>query len=144
MSSEKTIDPFAVLILVLSILGIVLLAPFEFAAFYLGAGNYRYSCLTCEYATPVDLAAQILIIVLLIIQIIISLNELLPNRFIEKDLDKIGMILAGLTFLFAIIGIASFGAAYSAYDWWPELGFYSSIVAGILNVLLFFLKDRNK
>ena len=144
MSSEKTIDPFAVLILVLSILGIVLLAPFEFAAFYLGAGNYRYSCLTCEYATPVDLAAQIFIIVLLIIQIIISLNELLPNRFIEKDLDKIGMVLAGLTFLFAIIGIASFGAAYSAYDWWPELGFYSSIVAGILNVLLFFLKDRNK
>lgn len=144
MSSEKTINPFAVFILILSILGIVLLAPFDFAGFYLGANSYRWSCLTCEYATPVDLAAQILIIILLVIQIIISLNEVLPNRFIEKELDKIGMVLAGLTFLFAIIGIASFGAAYSEYEWWPELGFYSSVVAGVLNALLFFLKDRNK
>ncbi|MHA1931462.1 MAG: hypothetical protein ACW96X_02925, partial [Promethearchaeota archaeon] len=72
MSAERKIDPFAVMILILSILGIVLLAPFDFAAFYLGAGNYRYSCLTCGYATALDLAAQILIIILLIIQIVIS------------------------------------------------------------------------
>ena len=144
MSSERKIDPFAIMILILSILGIVLLAPFEFAAFDLGGGYIRFSCLTCEYATAGDLVAQIFIIILLIIQIVIALNELLPNRFIDKDLDKIGIGLAGLTFLFAIIGIASFGIAYSSYEWWPELGAYASIVVGILNGLLFFLKDRNK
>ena len=117
MSAERKIDPFAVMILILSILGIILLAPFDFAAFDLGGGNIRYSCLTCEYATPVDLASQIFIIILLIIQIVVALNELLPNRFIDKDLDKIGIGLAGLTFLFAIIGIASFGIAYSSYEW---------------------------
>ena len=51
MSTESKIDPFAALILVLSIIGIILIAPFDFAAFYLGGGNYRYSCLSCEYAT---------------------------------------------------------------------------------------------
>jgi hypothetical protein len=144
MSTERKIDPFAVMILILSILGIVLLAPFDFAALYLGGGNYRYSCLTCGYATPGDLTAQIFIIILFVVQIVIALNELLPNRFIEKDLDKIGMGLSALTFLFAIIGIASFGIAYSNLEWWPELGFYSSIIGGILNAVLFFLKDRNK
>ena len=144
MSAERKIDPFAVMILILSILGIVLLAPFDFAAFDLGGGYIRFSCLTCEYATTGDLIAQIFIIILLIIQIVIALNELLPNRFIDKDLDKIGIGLAGITFLFAIIGIGSFGAAYANYDWWLELGAYSSLVAGILNAILFFLKDRNK
>ena len=144
MSEERKIDPFAVMIFVLSILGIVLLAPFDFAAFYLGGGNYRYSCLTCEYATAVDLVSQIFIIILLVIQIIVALNSLLPKSFIGKDLDKIGIVLAGLTFLFAVIGIGAFGAEYSNFEWWPELGFYSSVVAGLLNAILFFLKDRNK
>ena len=145
MSSENKIDPFAVLILVLSIIGIILIAPFDFAAFYhTDAAENRWSCLTCEYATAGDLAAMIFMILLLIIQAIVALNDLLPNRFINMDLDKYGMILAGLTMLFAIIGIASFGAAYSEYDWWPEIGFYGGIVAGLLNTILFFLKYRNK
>ncbi|MFX1454995.1 MAG: hypothetical protein ACFFDB_06430 [Promethearchaeota archaeon] len=144
MSTERKIDPFSVMILVIGILGIVLLAPFDFAAFYLGAGNYRYSCLSCEYATGVDLTAQIIILILFIVQIVIALNELLPNKFIDKDLGKFGMGLAVLTFLFAIIGIASFGITYSNYEWWPELGFYSSLIGGILNTVLFFLQDRNK
>jgi hypothetical protein len=54
------------------------------------------------------------------------------------------MILGALTMLFAIIGIASFGAEYSEYEWWPEIGFYGGIVSGLLNTILFFLKYRNK
>jgi len=143
MSSERKVDPFAALILVISIIGIILMAAFEFAAFYLGAGNYRYSCLDCGYATPADLAAQIFVLILLLIQIIIALNDLLPKRFLEKDLDKIGMILAVLTIVFVIIGLGAFGIAYSEYEWWPETGFYGGIIAGVLNTVLFFLKDRN-
>ncbi|GAG95309.1 unnamed protein product, partial [marine sediment metagenome] len=55
-----------------------------------------------------------------------------------------GILLAGLTILLAIIGIASFGITYEAYTWWPETGFYGGIIAGILNSILFFLKYKNK
>ena len=144
MSDERKIDPFAVLILVLSIIGIILLATQYFASFYLGGGNYRHSCLDCGYATPADLAAQIFVLILLIIQIVIALNDLLPKRFLEKDLDKIGMILAVLTIVFVIIGLGAFGIEYSEYEWWPETGFYGGIIAGLINAVLFFLKDRNK
>lgn len=147
MSSEKKIDPFAVIILVLSIIGIILVATQDFAGFYLGGGYYRYSCLDCEYATGVDLAAQIIILILLIVQIVIALNDLLPNRFIEKNLDLIGLILGGLTILFTMIGLGAFGIVYGFFgdhDWWPETGFYGAIIAGILNTILFFLKFKNR
>jgi len=143
MSSERKIDPFAALILVISIIGIILLATQYFASFWSGV-YYYHSCLDCEYATPGDLTSQILILVFLIIQIIISLNDLLPKRFIQKDLAVYGMGLAGFTILFAIIGIGVFGAAYDAYNWWPETGFYASIIAGIINTTMFYLKFRNK
>ena len=144
MSSERNIDTFAALILVISIVGIILLSAFAFAGFYLGGGNYRYSCFDCEYAGPIDLTAQIFILILLIVQIIIALNDLIPKRFIKQDLTKIGLILAGLTIVWVIIGIAGFGATYSEYEWWPETGFYGSIIAGLLNTVLFFLKFKNK
>lgn len=144
MSSERKVDPFAALILVISIIGIILMVAFEFAAIYIGGGEYRYSCLDCEYATPADLAAQIFVLILLLIQIVIALNDLLPKRFLEKDLDKIGMILAVLTIIFISIGLGAFGIAYSENEWWPETGFYGGIIAGVLNTVMFFLKDRNK
>ena len=144
MSSERKVDPFAALILVLSIISIILIATQYFASFYLGGGYYRHSCLDCEYSTGADIAAQVMMIVLLIIQIVIVLNDLLPNRFVDKDLSVIGLGLAALTMLFAIIGIASFGAEYSDFEWWPETGFYGGIVGGLLNAILFFLKYRNK
>jgi len=144
MSSERKVDPFAALILVLSIVGIILIATQYFASFYLGGGNYRYSCLDCEYSTDGDMAAQIMMIILLIIQIVVVLNDLLPKRFINKDLSIVGLALAGLTMLFAIVGIASFGAEYSDFEWWPETGFYGGIVAGLLNLILFFLKYKNR
>jgi len=79
-----------------------------------------------------------------VIQIIIALNELLPNKFIPKDVTKYGMHLAILTWILAIIGLASFGITYSLYEWWPELGFYGTVVGGVLNTILFFLQQRNK
>lgn len=144
MSSEMKIDPFAALILVLSVIGIILIAAFTFAGFYYPGYGNRYSCFDCEYWTPGDLAAQIIMIILLVIQIIIALNDLLPKKFIEMDLEIFGILLAGLTILLAIIGIASFGIAYDAFTWWPETGFYGGIIAGILNTILFFLKYKNK
>ena len=145
MSSEKKIDPFAALILVLSIVGIILIATQYFASFYV-SGYYRHSCLDCEYSTDGDLAAQIMMIILLIVQIIVVLNELLPKRFVEKDLSIVGLGLAGLTILFAIIGIASFGAEYDSIvsEWWPDTGFYGGIIAGLLNLILFTLKYKNR
>ncbi|MFX1570264.1 MAG: hypothetical protein ACFFCV_18040 [Promethearchaeota archaeon] len=144
MSSERSVDLFAGLILVLSIIAIILLAALDFAGFYLPSYGERYSCLSCEYSTAVDLVAQWIILILLILQIIIALNDLLPNRFIDKDLSQIGLILAGLTITFFIIGLGSFGITYMEYDWWLLTGGYGVGIAGILNTILFFLKWRNK
>ncbi|MFW9987774.1 MAG: hypothetical protein ACFFC3_03890 [Candidatus Odinarchaeota archaeon] len=144
MSIEKKIDPFAVIILVLSVIGLILLVALDFAGFYLSGYGNRYSCLGCEYSTSVDLVAQVIILILLIIQIIISLNDLLPNKFIEKDLSFIGMILAGLTILFFVIGIGSFGIEHIEDEWWLETGGWGVLIAGLLNTMLFFLKFRNK
>lgn len=144
MSSEMKIDPFAALILVLSVVGIILIAALDFAGFYYPGYGNRYSCLSCEFWTPGDLAAQVIMIILLIIQIVVALNDLLPKKIIEMDLEIFGILLAGLTILLAIIGIASFGIAYEAYTWWPGTGFYGGIIAGILNTILFFLKYKNK
>ncbi|MHA1670124.1 MAG: hypothetical protein ACTSV5_06040 [Promethearchaeota archaeon] len=144
MSSERNIDPISLLILFISILAVILEIIGDFAGFYLGGINYRYSCLTCEYSTIGDYIMQILTIILLIIQFIIVLNEILPDQFISKDLTNYGMYLAITTWIFAIIGIASFGIAYGAYEWWPELGFYSLLIGGVLNTLFFYLKQKNK
>lgn len=144
MSSERKVDPFAAIILVISIIGIILLATQYFASFYLGGGQYRHSCLDCEYATGGDLAALIIILILLILQIVVALNDLIPKRFINIDLDKWGMVLGGLTIFWVIVGIASFGIAYALYEWWPDTSFYSSIIAGIINTVLFYLKFKNK
>jgi len=144
MSEERSIDPFSLLILVLSIIAIVTEIIGPFAGFYLGGGNYRYSCLDCGYSTGIDLILQYIILILLVIQIVIALNELLPSKFIPLDVTKYGMYLSILTWIFAIIGLASFGIAYGDYEWWPELGFYGIVVGGLLNTILFFLKERNK
>ena len=83
-------------------------------------------------------------LILLITQVIVVLNDLVPKRFIKMDLDKLGIVLAFFTIIFAIIGLASFGAEYSEFEWWPSEGFYGGIIAGLLNTILFFLKSRNK
>lgn len=144
MSEERNIDPFSILILVLSVIAIVTELIGPFAGFYLGGSEYRYSCLDCGYYTTVDLILQYVIIILFVLQIVIALNELLPNKFIPIDITKFGIYLAILSWVFAIIGLASFGIAYMAFDWWPELGFYGMVVGGLLNTILFFLQQRNK
>ena len=144
MSSERNIDFFAGLILILSIIALIMLLIGPFAGFYYTGYGNRYSCLGCEYYTDVDLTSQIIILILLILQIVISLNELLPNRFISKDMTLIGLILAISTFSFALIGLISFGVYYSEFDWWADLGFYGTLVGGLLNAILFFLKKRNQ
>jgi Na+-transporting NADH:ubiquinone oxidoreductase subunit NqrE len=144
MSEERNIDPFSLLILVLSIIAIVTVIIGPFAGFYYSGYGNRFSCLDCEYSTGVDIILQYIILILLVIQVVIALNELLPNKFIPLDANKYGMYLAILTWIFAIIGLASFGIAYGNYEWWPELGFYGIVVGGLLNTILFFLKERNK
>jgi hypothetical protein len=145
MSSERKINPFSALILVISLLGIILLLIGPFAGFYLtSVAENRYSCFDCGYTTLGDLFAQIMILILLILQIIVMLNDLLPKKFIDQDLDKFGLLIAFFTVIFAIIGIASFGIAYAEYEWWPELGFYAGIIAGLLNLILMILKIKSK
>ncbi len=148
MADDRNIDPFAVIILVASIVGIILLMATAFAGFYSGMYNY-YSCIFgCEYYTGGDLAAQWIVVILLIVQIVVALNDLLPNRFISIDkLELIGMILAGATLLFAFIGLGIFGITYGFIgdrEWWAETGFYGVAIAGVINIILFLLKFKNK
>jgi hypothetical protein len=144
MSSERNIDIFSGLVLILSVIGLVMVIIGPFAYAWIGGSTYYYSCLDCENSTILDYVSQIFIIILFILQIIIAINNLLPNKFISKDTTKFGLIFAGLTFIFTIIGLISFSIGYIAYDWWPDIGFYGPIVAGLLNTILFFLKWKNQ
>ncbi len=144
MSEERNIDPFLLFILILSVIAIILEIIGPFAGFYLGGYGNRYSCLGCGYSTGVDLALQIIVLILFVIQIVIALNELLPNKFIPMDVIKYGMYIAITSIAFTVIGLAAFGIAYSWYEWWPELGFYGLVIGGVLNTILFFLRQRNK
>ena len=144
MSSQRNVNPFSILILFISILAIILEIIGPFAGLYLGGGYYnRYSCLDCEYSTVGDYIFQILSIIIFIIIVIIALNDLLPKKFITRDLTKIGFLLSLITIIFAVAGLSSFGIAYSEYDWWPEMGFYAIIIGGILNTIFFYLKQKN-
>ena len=58
MSEQRNIDPFSLMILVLSVIAIITEIIGPFAGFYLGGYGNRYSCLDCGYSTGVDLALQ--------------------------------------------------------------------------------------
>ena len=66
------------------------------------------------------------------------------KKFISIDLTKYSLYIAITTFALAIIGLISFGVVHIGDEWWPELGFYGSVVGGFLNTILFFLKQKNK
>ncbi|MDX1798371.1 MAG: hypothetical protein R3255_06955 [Candidatus Lokiarchaeia archaeon] len=147
MSEERRIDAFAIIILIISLVGLILMFATDFTGFYYGGYGVRYSCLTgCEYSTPTDLTMQIFMVILLIAQIVWSINELLPEKFLPfKNLNLIGLILAASTALFAVIGIAAFGITWGllgGYDWWAEAGFYGGFLAGIINAVFYFLRFK--
>ena len=143
MSSERKLDAFGLAIIIISAVGIILLLAIPFAGFYLPAWGSRYSCISCSYYTDIDLTAQIIALILLIMQLVLGVNELVPNRFINFDkLDFIGMILASATILFAMIGLGAFGIFYSNFEWWPETAWYGSFFAGVLNTILYILRFK--
>ena len=144
MSSERRIDPYSILILVISILGVLLILIGPFAGFYLPSFGNRYSCFDCEYTTTGDLIAQIMLLIFLVIQLVLAINNLLPTKFIKIETGKFEILVALLTIVFAIIGIAVFGTVYADFEWWPELGFYSGILTGILNLILVVLRIKLK
>lgn len=143
-SSQKidSFDPFSVSILVVSLIGLFLVTFMDFAGFYLTGyySGYRYSCLTCEYSTVVDSFAILVAIFLLLGQIVICLNDLLPNKFLPEAFSRFGLIFAVGTLFVTIIGGAAFAIAYSGFEWWFETGFYGALLAGLINSVLFFLK----
>lgn len=141
MPSERKLDAFGIAIIIISVTGIILLLVTPFAGFWLPAYGNRYSCFGCSYSTGADLASQAIILILLIVQLVLGINELVPKRFINFDkLELIGMILASVTILFAIIGLGAFGIYYAGFDWWPETSWYSSFIVGILNTILYILR----
>jgi len=144
MSSERNVDMFSGLVLILSIVALVMLFIGPFGGTWQGGDVYYYSCLNCENSTIGDYTSQIFIIILLILQIIFAVNELLPNKFISRDMTLLGLLIAIMIFGFSLIGIISFGVYYSAYEWWPEIGFYGPVVAGLINTILFYLKYKNR
>ncbi|MHA2392637.1 MAG: hypothetical protein ACXAEX_11895 [Promethearchaeota archaeon] len=146
MSQDKKLDAMAIALIIFNFIGIVLLLATPFAGLYwtgFSPGN-RYSCIIdCGYTTGGDLAAQIIVLLLLIIQIVLAINELVPKRFINfGKLDIIGLILGGSIILFSLIGLGAFGIFYAAFDWWPEAGWYGGFVCGIINTILYALKFK--
>ena len=132
-------------ILGISIIGFFVVLLEWFAGFWLPFyAEERYSCLTCEYGTFIDIASQVLILLLILGQIFVVLNDILPKQIIEKDLTLFGLLFAIGTIIFTVIGLIGFGIAYSEFEWWPEAGFYAGIITGIINGFLFALKFRKK
>ncbi|MFW9818666.1 MAG: hypothetical protein ACFFE5_03570 [Candidatus Thorarchaeota archaeon] len=147
MSEERKIDAFAIIILIISLVGLILILVSDFAGFYYSGYGVRYSCLFgCDYATGGDITAQIFMILLLIAQMVLSINELLPEKFIRfEKLNFLGLILSASTVLFAVIGIGAFGITwglFGGYDWWAEAGFYGGFLAGIINAVFYFLRFK--
>ncbi|MEX2682642.1 MAG: hypothetical protein Q6373_013660 [Candidatus Sigynarchaeota archaeon] len=137
MSFGKT-QWFALVILVLSGVGLGILLGTDFAGLYLygyGAG-YRYACLGCEYNSSFSVAAITIGAVLLGIQALLALNELLPNRLFRQDLTLLLLVLAYATIGVLVAGLANFGVEYSNYEWWPEGGFYTGVAAAAVNSVL--------
>ena len=121
-------------ILGISFIGFLVVLFGDFAGFWL-TGYYtgeRYSCLSCEYGTFVDIASIVLILLLILGQIFVVLNEILPKQLINNDLTLLGLLFAIGTIIFTVIGLIGFGVAYSEYEWWPEAGFYAGIITGYL------------
>ncbi len=139
---------FSMIILVFSFIGFILVTFTPFAGLYLTGyySGYRYSCLTCEYATAVDRIAIILAMLLLLGQMAISFNELWPDtilsQFLPANFARWGIFLAIFTLIITLIGGAAFMASYSYYETWFEPGFYGAAIVGLLNSILFFLKGR--
>jgi len=135
----------ALIIVVLSIVGMILLLATDFAGFYLTGyySGYRYSCLGCDYYTGVDTAAIIIAAILLAFQLLIAANAVLPTPFLKKLHGmKIIPILGLLTILMMMMGGISFGTTYEDFTWWFEAGFYGGLIAGILNTVLAVLSLR--
>ncbi len=137
----------SLLIAVLSLVGMILLFATDFAGIWSPLG-YRYSCLAgCQYNTPsgVDTAAIIIGAVLLILQLIFAINDVIPTPFLKTTAGrKLIPILGIVTIIMMVMGLVAFGAFYSAFEWWPEAGFYGGIIAGVLNTVLAVLLIRNK
>ena len=156
MSSERKIDFFSAIILILSFIALVMLLIGPFGGLDVPGYSWNgFSCLYCfGYSGVVDYLMQVLILILLILPILTSINNLLPNPFIPED-SKLGFITTSmfgilsstLIWVFAIIGLISFGVMAGIViwtDWWMDIGFYGPIVAGIINMILYFLKYKNK
>jgi hypothetical protein len=137
----------ALIIVVISIVGMILLLATDFAGFYLTGyySGYRYSCLSCEYNTGVDTAAIIIGVVLLVLQLLLAANAVLPTTFLKKLPGmKIIPILGLLIIVMMMMGGISFGISYDDFVWWFEVGFYGGLIAGILNTILAVLGFRIK
>ncbi|MFW9866833.1 MAG: hypothetical protein ACFFEN_12130 [Candidatus Thorarchaeota archaeon] len=151
MARDLKVDPFAIVILIISFIGFILLLATPFAGLYFDDGyyyGYGYSCFSCfGYSVGGDVAMQAMVLIFFIVQIVIAINELLPKKFINFDkMNIIGIALAGATILLTIIGLAIFGGVYefdnTVTNWWPEAGFYGGVVGGIVNLVMFILKFK--
>ena len=140
------LSSFSVVIFVVSLIGFFFVAFTDFGGLYITGyySGYRYSCLVCEYSTLIDWFAIVLATLLLLGQMLIGLNDLLQNKFLPETFTRHGFNFAISTLIVILIGGAAFAIAYSDYEWWFESGFYGGAIAGLINSVLFFLKDKAK
>jgi hypothetical protein len=152
LSEERKIDYFSAIVLILSIIALVMLLIGPFGGLDIPLYSWNgFSCLYCEYSTILDYIMQVFIVILLILQIVMTINNLLPQPFIREDspvgflgTSMFGIISSILIWGFAIIGLISFGVTYEYTDWWMDIGFYGPLVAGLISMILYILKHLNK
>ena len=137
---------FSLTIVGLSLIAIILLLTTEFGGFWL-TGYYtgeRYSCLFCEYGSFFDKIIIVLLIILFIGQGAISLNNVLPQKYLPQKLETIGMISAGVTAFLTIEGGIAIAIEFSVYwEWWLDTAFYAALITGLVNFILFFILRKN-
>lgn len=143
MDSKNLNLLLCILILLLSVVGIVLIAVGPFGVLYIPGYGLRYSCLGCEYYTYTDLAAQVIMIILLSIVSLVAINELLPNKLFDLGMiNRIGALLGVCTAAFAILGGAAFSFWWIDYAAWYDVGYYGGLSAGLCDALLFVIREK--
>ena len=140
--TEKTLS---IGILISSIIGFLSLAFLELGGFSLSEySGFNSICLLCASTSPAFRGIIFIAVLALFVQVLIGISYFIPQKFLPSILANRGIILASITLGFTLLGGFAIATVYDIFTWWLGVGFYGGLIAGITNVILFYIKRRKK
>ncbi|MHA1793485.1 MAG: hypothetical protein ACTSVI_12615 [Promethearchaeota archaeon] len=133
-----------------SLIGMILLFATDFAGFYLEGyyHGFRNSCLIgCEYNVGFDTFTMILDVILFLFLFLASFNQIKPfikNEQIRVHVKDLGLFSCIVILACTAISGASFVIEYIDYESWMDVSFYSTMIAAVVDLVLFILLKKIK